>query len=678
MLVLRVAAAAINQTPLDWAGNLRRINAVIDEALDGRVDILCLPELCITGYGCEDAFFSLSTRHQALASLAEIVERTRDKNIVIAVGFPFVIQKTLYNCVALVADGRILGIVPKQNLASDGLHYEPRWFKPWPAGTRVTVPIKNSNGAVLDIHVGDIIFDIRGFKIGIEICEDAWVAERPGASLAKRGVDIILNPSASHFAFGKNEVRKSFVIEGSRAFHCTYVYANLLGNESGRVIFDGDTLVAQNGKLVASGPRFSFKDHILTTANVDISKTRTAQMVNGAFRPELEWEGVNCRDHRFASDQPILEDKEIVDTKMTKFEEFERAASLGLFDYMRKSQSKGFVLSLSGGADSSACACLIRKTIENGLAELGPLEFVTRSGFIVDIDADVQNCIQILEPDEEHKVCFTKAILSHWLTCIYQGTENSSQATLDSAETLANGLGAQFNVWNVDDLVAAYVLRVEKALGRSLSWDTDDIPLQNIQARVRSPGVWMIANIKRALLISTSNRSEAAVGYATMDGDTSGSLSPIAGVDKQFVLEWLLHLKDESVYWKALEDYYKLEPTAELRPLDQNQKDEDDLMPYPVLELIEECAIRDKMSPAEVFQNIIWNPTYTDVGAKKVFEWVEKFFKLWSRNQWKRERYAPSFHYDDENLDPRSWCRWPILSGGMAQDLEQLKKALQL
>lgn len=679
MMLLKVGAAAINQTPLNWKGNLCRAMEVIKEAHNDGVDILCLPELCLTGYCCEDAFFSASTRVQAIASLWEITKLTDEcTGMVVAVGFPFEIQKTLYICVALIINGSILGFVPKQNLTSDGVHYEPRWFKPWPAGTKITVPIKtpNPHQRIIDIPVGDIIFDIMGFKVGIEICEDAWVADRPGISLAKRGVDIILNPSASHFAFGKSEIRKAFVIEGSRAFHCSYIYANLLGNEAGRTIYDGDTLIAQNGKLVASGQRFSFKDHVLTTATIDVSRTRAAQLINGSFRPNLEWikSGVDYRQPLFIVRGSISSNK-ILDTSLTKFEEFEKAASLGLFDYMRKSQAKGFILSLSGGADSSACACLIRKTIENGVADLGVNTFISRSNFNID-EKELKECIDIKEPGETEKYCLIRKILSKWLTCVYQGTENSSKETLDSATRLTTKLGAEFHWWAVDELITGYIHRVEQAIGRELTWEQDDIPLQNIQARVRSPGIWMIANIKKALLLSTSNRSEAAVGYATMDGDTSGSLAPIAGVDKQFILEWLLSLKDTPIYGEALKDYYALKPTAELRPLEQNQTDEDDLMPYPVLELIEECAIRDKMSPVEVFQSIKWNPTYTDVSNEKVFEWIEKFFRMWSRNQWKRERYAPSFHYDDENLDPRSWCRWPIISGGMAQDVEDLRKTL--
>jgi len=219
------------------------------------------------------------------------------------------------------------------------------------------------------------------------------------------------------------------------------------------------------------------------------------------------------------------------------------------------------------------------------------------------------------------------------------------------------------------------VAMVGAALGRELTWRSDDVALQNIQARARAPGVWMIANVKNALLLATSNRSEAAVGYATMDGDTCGGLSPIAGIDKAFLLRWLRWLEHHGPGGErmpALSAANALVPTAELRPPEQKQTDEDDLMPYPILDAIERLAIRDKLLPAETLAML--STQRPDVDPALLTLWVERFYKLWCRNQWKRERYAPSFHLDDENLDPKTWCRFPILSGGFARELAALRR----
>ncbi|MBY0425180.1 MAG: NAD+ synthetase, partial [Cytophagales bacterium] len=178
---------------------------------------------------------------------------------------------------------------------------------------------------------------------------------------------------------------------------------------------------------------------------------------------------------------------------------------------------------------------------------------------------------------------------------------------------------------------------------------------------------WMLANLNNALLITTSNRSEGDVGYATMDGDTSGSIAPIAGVDKSFIRKWLLWAENELGY-SELSYVNGLSPSAELRPVEKTQTDESDLMPYDVLRAIEIEAIRNRNSPLGVYQILQGKKLEDDALLKSH---IKKFFRLWTRNQWKRERIAPSFHLDDFNVDPRSWCRFPILSGGFEEELEK-------
>jgi NAD+ synthase (glutamine-hydrolysing) len=266
---------------------------------------------------------------------------------------------------------------------------------------------------------------------------------------------------------------------------------------------------------------------------------------------------------------------------------------------------------------------------------------------------------------------------------IYQGTENSSDDTLNSAKNLAKSIGARFMKININGLVDSYTNLIEEQIGRKLSWATDDIPMQNIQARVRAPGVWMLANLHNHLLLATSNRSEVAVGYCTMDGDTAGSISPIAGIDKDWLRTWLIWLektgcevKGKHIKIEGLKYVNALQPTAELRPKDNKQTDEKDLMPYKVLNHIEQLAIRDKKSPVESFRTLekFYESQYS---REDLYGWTNRFFKLWSRNQWKRERYAPSFHLDSYNLDPRGWCRFPILSGGFEKELAYMREYLE-
>jgi NAD+ synthase (glutamine-hydrolysing) len=667
MKLIRVGAAVLNQTPLDWDGNAARIRDAIRAARDAGVSILCLPELCITGYGCEDAFHAPGTQQKALQLLEELKLETG--GMIVSFGLPLMVSGSLYNTACLVVDRVVLGFVAKQNLAGDGIHYEQRWFKPWPAGAETDI-----DGPWGSYDVGDIVFEIKGVRIGFEICEDAWVADRPGADLASRGVDLILNPSASHFAFGKHEIRKRFVIEGSRAFSVGYVYANLLGNEAGRAIYDGDAMIAQAGKLLATGPRFSYADWHVTHTVIDIDLIRMSRARSGSFRPNIGAIDRNLRgyDFEFPKISPIHQvatHSAWENSPHIKEEEFTRAESLALFDYLRKSRSQGFVVSLSGGADSTGVSYLVARLVDFAIADIGREGLLKKLGYIRGFDDAVGNALRGVPPDN-------KQIVRRLLACVYQATRNSGDVTRHAARTAAAALGAEFFEFDVDHVVEDYKGLVARGIGRELDWKTDDVALQNIQARARAPAVWMLANIRGALLLATSNRSEAAVGYATMDGDTSGGLSPIAGIDKAFLRRWLRWCQTHGPQGigplPELAAVNDQAPTAELRPPSSKQTDEDDLMPYDLLDAIERAAIRDKMAPSEIL--LVMQAEFTQYSRPQLVGWIERFFRLWCRNQWKRERYAPSFHLDDENLDPKTWCRFPILSGGYERELAELRK----
>ncbi|SDE22549.1 NAD+ synthase (glutamine-hydrolysing) [Dyadobacter soli] len=673
MPLIKVASGVVNQTPMAWEANTRNIIDAIRAARKLDVSLLCLPELCISGYGCEDYFFAPDMVEQSQRCLLEIAEETA--GMIVAVGLPLRHNGSLYNAACLISNKQIAGFYCKQNLANNGIHYEARWFRPWQPGAVESIEVNQ-----MFYPIGDVIFDVspgpiqggsHGVKIAFEICEDGWVANRPARRHYERGVDIILNPSASHFAFNKFMVREKLVVDASRSFSCSYIYTNLLGNEAGRAVYDGDAMIASNGDLLASSPRFSYEDYVITTAVIDTEYTRLSQVQSkiAASSKERTWRIPARFD--FPEIEPVLpqipEIEPFEKGGALKEEEFARAECLALFDYLRKSRSNGFTISLSGGADSCACTALGGLMIRLADESIGMDRFKQKLSYIKDI--------QSAKTEED----LAKVLIHN----IYQGTENSSSDTLESAQSLAESIGSTFYNVNINGLVETYKGLIEGQIGRKLTWDQDDIALQNIQARVRAPGVWLLTNLSNHLLLATSNRSEAAVGYATMDGDTSGSISPLAGIDKHYLRQWLRWLetvgcevKGRHIRIEGLKKVNSLQPTAELRPLAQTQTDEADLMPYEFLNDLEGFAIRDKKSPLESYRNLYVR--YKDIySVEQLLGWTERFFKLWSRNQWKRERYAPSFHLDDRNLDPRSWCRFPILSGGFEKELAELRAYVQ-
>lgn len=429
------------------------------------------------------------------------------------------------------------------------------------------------------------------------------------------------------------------------------------------------------------------------------------------------------------------------------FEEFARATALGLFDYMRKSRSRGFALSLSGGADSATIAALIRLGVKWGRRSLGTRLFLrwlarpfSSNGSLdafpalAALDAelgeaadafengDVEPLAALLKPlnlpqiaararsaqnaettedadsaqnavESGDRVDFNaddledaleRRIVAPLLTTVYQATRNSGEITRVAAREVADFCGATHFAFNVDGIVEAYKELVADATGAPFDWTTDDLALQNIQARSRGPSVWLLANRSGRLLLSTGNRSEVACGYATMDGDTCGGLSPIAGIDKAFVRKWLVWAEKTGVLLDfddqgneirfkapALRFINEQQPTAELRPVAAKQTDEADLMPYAILNLFERALIRDRLELDAAISRVRTEAVEAGIAVddETLVGWGVRFCRLWARTQWKRQRYAPGFPLDDYDLSPNSWTRFPILSEGFEREI---------
>ena len=586
MKLIKVGAAVLNQTPRDWKHNYKNIVDAIAEAKRQDISVLCLPELCITGYGLEDDLFCTDVPDRAMKNLIGLLPHTKD--IVVCIGLPVLFDNALYNAVATVANTQLCGFTCKQNLAGDGIHYEPRHFKPWLSGV-----IQMTRVLDKDIPIGDTHFKMDGIKIGYEICEDAWVAARPGTKLASKGVDIYMNPSASHFSFRKIETRKNFVTDGSRAFGATYLYSNLVGNEAGRAIYDGGALIASGGSLLNEGPRFTYKDYHITSAIVDVHTTKTSVARTASFKPNIEGYNDGCVPVEFTfpdvTERTTHTMAEPWETSINvKHEECTRALGLALMDYMRKSHTKGFVVSLSGGADSSMVTYACSQGIRLGIQELGVVGFIEKYCRFIKSNGkfNIAN-----SPSKEELI---RRIIASLITTAYQPTENSGKVTLQAATEVANALGVPFLVLDVDPAFKAYLKIGAFIKGLPLTFKHDDLTLQNLQARCRAPSIWMIANIEGKLLLTTSNMSEAAVGYATMDGDTAGGVSPIAGLPKVYIREYLKWIETEGPEGigpcSAMRYVNEQQPTAELRPAECKQTDEDDLMPYWLLHMIESAT----------------------------------------------------------------------------------------
>ncbi len=671
---LTLATACINTTPLDLDGNLALIRQAVAQAQQAQADLLLLPELSLTGYGCEDMFF-VADWLESLPSELLALAKQLPEHLLITVGFPLLIQGgQVFNAVALLSYGRLHGIVCKQHLARNGIHYEPRWFTPWPAGhvTEITL-------AGQQISVGDLVFDVNGVRLGFEICEDSWVAARPGRSLFERQVDVILNPSASHFALGKQQLRSQFVCEGSRAYGAIYAYTNLLGCEAGRAVYDGDAMIASNGELVLVGERLSFAPLKVYSATVDLQINRASRLISSQPLLPGRREGIVPIQFTWAPEDP----RRVLARACSLASEDEhaeacRAIALGLWDWQRKTYTGGYALSLSGGADSALCGALVFMAQVQAYASLGESSYL----------AELAKGRLVPEPRGEMAplVWLRSCVMPLILTTLYQGSEYSGSVTFQAAAGLAADIGATHHAWSIAELVTGY-LDLANALTPDdpLNWQRDDLALQNIQARVRAPGIWLLANRGNKLLIATSNLSEASVGYCTMDGDTSGVLSPIGGVSKSRVLEINRYILEQGIPLQdadelgtrclrlaAMDAIVNQAPTAELRPVEQT--DEADLMPFPVLDAIRRISQTQHLSPKGVLQALLRSEFASHYPLEQLTAWLHRYYGLYCRNQWKRERIAVSFHIEADSADPKTYRRFPVLSSQLKRELAQMEQ----
>ena len=672
-----LAAASLNQTVGDWAGNEARIRRVIAEARDSGARLLLLPEMCVPGYSLGDRLLRVGTIERSWDLVIRLLDAT--EGIAVAVGLPIQFEGVLYNAMALLANGKVVGLVAKENLATGDVEYENRYFVPWPHGR--LVDFRAPDGTVAPL--GTQMFHLPGLgTVAFEICEDAWKGLRPGSTYALAGAEILLNPSASWFTIGKHKTRRRLVAQVSQEDHCVYLYTSLLGCDATRLIFDGSVFLAVNGRIEAEGRRFLFtQDHELVHRVVDLREVRHVRMEEGSWRDQnsrAQWgaygqaPGLVRVSGDFSTREvapppppywvppepghpdPSLEYLEAscfggrkIGERDLYHLELELALSLALRDYTQKTGIKTCALALSGGRDSAMVALLVRRMHAYGAPEMTPAEL--------------------------------SSLVRDRFLCAYLATENSGPRTREAARLVAEEMGASFIDGQIQPALSAAQKVVESMTGEPLNWANprQDITLQNIQARVRGMLIWTIANLHNALLLVTSNKSEAAVGYTTMDGDSSGGLAPIADVPKSLIKLYLDWARDFHGL-KSLDKINAMQATAELRPPGSEQTDEADLMPFVVLDQLMYAFVQLALDPLEILRRY-WPAMsgHYDGDLARFAADVRKFVRLFCLAQWKRERTAISFRVTAFDLDPKTGFRFPPVQAPFTEELVEMDRYVQ-
>lgn len=695
MKTMKVSAASLNQTAGEFETNSRNIiNAAITARNNG-ASFLLTPELSLTGYGLEDNFSYMNIVDTALSKLFKLASDL-PQGIAVSVGLPYLYSGKLFNGIALLLNGQICGITFKKNLASNGVHYEQRWFTPWNQTDvfRHTVTV---NGTEATVPVGTPVFDIEGFLLGIEVCEDSWVAKRIASHYFDLGVDIIANPSASHFAIGKFDIRQQLIKESSRTYGVSYLFANLNGVDSGRAVYDGGCIIANSGQILNQGPRFHHTPYEVIASVVRNNSSRVSKAITSQRYSEIQQNlsnyiiklQINNPAPIPATDSPgFLSELSASRTPAAtipawetsphlEHEEAVRAIALGLRDWSEKTRTNGYTLSLSGGADSGLTAALVAMAVKFELHEFKAKErSLQESYFARFADDDIQTKIDTTAIDQVEK-----SVMANFLQTAYQPSANSGNVTFTAATKLAEYIGSTHYNFPITNVVEEYEKVLSEETGITFTWEDHDIFRQNIQARTRSPMIWGATNLKNSLLLTTSNLSEASLGYATQDGDTSGVLAPISGVTKSRILKILSWMENSGidltygetnnfVRLDALSYINNQKPTAELRP--EEQQDEDDLMPYALLDRILMLQLQKNLTPLEIFEVIVIEDS--EYKTEFVARCIVKYFTLFVRNQWKRDRQAPSFHIEINSLDPKADRRMPLLGNPYQEEIAYLKE----
>jgi NAD+ synthase (glutamine-hydrolysing) len=641
-----LATCNLNQWALDFDGNLERIIASIRKAKELGAKYRLGPELEVSGYSCEDHFMELDTMMHCDQSLAAILEGDLTDGILCDIGCPILHKNVRYNCRVFCLNRKIVLIRPKISLADDGNYREKRFFASWDYRDKALhdhllsdLLRKITGQTVVPMGVG--IVATEETTIASEICEELWTAKSPHINYFLSGVEIISNGSGSHHSLRKLDSRLTLMKEPTRKCGGVYLYSNSRGCDGNRVYFDGSSLICVNGEVVAQATQFSLNEVEVITAVVDLDAVRSYRQETASFQEQSSYEAqlpvVNIRHFslrhtKSASYDTLLGANASPPIKVrmhTPEEECAMGPACWLWDYLRRSGASGYLLPLSGGADSAAVAAIvrvmcmmaadaalsgneaviadIRKLFKNNNASSEVMdEIYSRTAPVRELTPSRVEMLTSDSPTQLTPVSNTthdegsergdggdvtekRTILANELNyqilhTVYLGTSNSSTNTLDRAKRLAGSIRAYHNSLVIDDIVLA-VLRVFVAFsGRTPRYVSqggsmaEDLALQNIQARLRMVMSYMCAqlfpwlrgNKGFLLVLSCGNVDEALRGYMTKYDCSSGDVNPIGGICKGDLKRMLAFLSG-AYGLPVLDEIAKAVPSAELRPFESTR-----------------------------------------------------------------------------------------------------------
>ena len=625
---VNVAAAVPTVKVADVEYNVQQIESLITQAEEQGVEVMVLPELCITGYSCQDLFKEQLLLDHAEDGVVKLLDFTRKLNVIVIVGLPVVVNGLLYNCAAVLQGGQLLGIVPKVYLPNYGEFYEKRWFASAQDLNPTDIYFAGS-----PVHVSaepQVFVTADGVKFGIEICEDVWAPTPPSNNLALAGADVIFNLSASDELIGKHAYLKSLLAQQSARMMSGYVYASCgFGESTQDVVYGGNAIIYENGRLLEEGDRFSLEPQ-LKMCQIDIQALQVERRTNTTFinaqrnahAREIACKATAQRQFelvRNINPYPFIPKSE---NMQESCEEILSIQVMGLVKRLHHINGKKAVIGISGGLDSTLALLVTVKAFDKlGLDRKGIIG-ITMPGFGT-TDRTYNNALKLME---------TLGVTIREISIAAAVTQHFSDINHDAS--------------------------------------VHDITYENSQARERTQILMDVANKENAIVVGTGDLSELALGWATYNGDHMSMYGVNAGVPKTLI-RYLVGYVAGEMATETLMDIIDTPISPELIPADENgnikQKTEDLVGPYELHDFFIYYFLRYGFSPKKIFllaQRAFCTPSivnnreqlYTEDVVKK---WLTTFCRRFFTQQFKRSCLPDGPKVGSVSLSPRGDWRMP-------------------
>ncbi len=614
---IRVATACPEVAVADVATNTARITELYREAAVAQAALVVFPELSVTGYTLGDLVHQHRLLDQAEAGLQELAEATDGKDTAMVVGLPLRRDGSLFNCAAVLAKGQVQGVVPKSFLPTYNEFYEGRWFETW-HGPNTTVQFGDT-----EVPFGtDMLFEIGGTKVGVEICEDVWVARPPSTRQALQGALVIANPSASPEQVGKADYRRNLVRMHSGQLMAGYLYAGCHTSEStSEIVMGGHQLIAVNAAVQAERKPFGSERLLITDIDTDhLEHDRMRQHMARELGGMVVRTGVERRQHDLRlqiEKYPFLPGNESAEARAERLESALNIQAYGLAMHMQAAQQKRLVLGLSGGLDSTLALLVAHRA----------------AGILGREPADMVHTLTMPGPA-------------------------SSAGTQSNAQILARQLGVQNKVIPIGDIV-----RTELA---SLEHDgvTQDITYENVQARARTSLLMNYGNKAGAMVLGTGDLSELALGWCTYNGDQQSHYNVNASVPKTLVKHLVRHVSRQPQYGDARQTLEAIMDTVVSPELTGgqdgviSQSTEAQIGPYELHEFALHRLMRWGDSPDKI-RYLAGEAFAGEYDEATIAKWLAVFLQRFPRNQFKRENMPSGPKVGAVSLSPRGDWRMP-------------------